>query len=205
MIFTYSVVKHSSNSWVNVIKSLQNTPLNEIKNAGGGLYGIWTPQIGLYSNELIVMFIWPDDLAKDAGEIADRFLLNLEGIVKINTTLFKPTARPLHDAPPERKGMYIHRWMTFETSDLPEAVALSKEAWVTFEDKFDATVIGLFQDLKEQNGLTRLLLITWYRDFKAWQDSRNAEKEPKSWDNFMRRHEMTRENIGLATGLWVLK
>ncbi|MBW2323142.1 MAG: hypothetical protein JRF41_06395 [Deltaproteobacteria bacterium] len=96
--------------------------------------------------------------------------------------------------------------MTFETSDLPEAMALSKEAWVTFEDKFDATVIGLFQDLKEQNGLTRLLLIiTWYRDFKAWQDSRNAEKEPKSWDNFMRRHEMTRENIGLATGLWVLK
>lgn len=205
MIFSYSNVKNAGNTWFDTIKILRDTPQTKIENTGGRLYGIWTPHFGLPSNELIIMFVWHDDQDNKTTDIAQSFLSNLDGIVDVNTRQYKPTVRPMDDKSPDKKGMYVHRWMTFNTADLEEAVALSKEAWVTFEKSFDAKVIGLFQDTNEQNGFTSLMLISWYRDFKAWQDSRNADKEPKSWDNFLKRHRMTRDSLGIATELWILK
>ena len=94
--------------------------------------------------------------------------------------------------------------MNFKTSDLEEAIALSKEACVTYEESFDSSIIGLFQGFEEKDGCTPLLLLTRYKDFIAWQVSRDREKDPKSWNNFRRRAALTRDALGIATNLWSL-
>jgi len=204
MTFSYSIVKSSGNFFLDTIKGLKDTSFDSIIESGGKLYGIFTPGLGLYSSELVVMFVWPDDNNETASSTANNFLQNLDMVVSVKTTMFKPTVRPLNDKAPDRRGLYIHRWMNFKTSDLEKAIALSNEAWVTFEDSFDSSIIGLFRDLEEKDGCTPLLLLTWYKDFIAWQVSRDREKDPQSWKNFRRRAALTRDALGIATNLWIL-
>lgn len=204
MIFSYSVVRNSGSRFMDTIQSLKESSFDPIADRGGKLYGIFSPGFGLHSNELVMMFVWPDNAAEAGKSPVDGFLNSLDKVVSVNTKMFKPTVRPLNDKVPDRRGLYIHRWMNFKNSDLEEAIALSKEAWVTFEGSFDSSIIGLFRDLEEKNGSTALLLLTWYKDFIAWHNSRDREKDPKSWNNFKRRAALMDGSLGISTHLWVL-
>ena len=204
MIFTYSIIENSGNTWLTTARALKEQALVRIDEAGGKLYGVWFPYFGLPTNSAVIMHLWPDELANEAVEIVEQTLQAFDNIAKVDTRLFIPTARPLDDKPPMQKGMYVHRWFEFNTSDIIEAVELSEKAWVTFEDSFDSNIIGLFEEKPDNDGVSNLLLLTWYRNFAAWEESRNREKEPKSWEIFMRRHELTRTGLAYATGLYLL-
>ncbi|MCP4752959.1 MAG: hypothetical protein GY866_18890 [Proteobacteria bacterium] len=199
MIFTYSVLKNSSNHWIRTVTELKEVEFPKIADMAGRRYALWYPQFGIPINELIMMFVWSDDRETDAVDVVNDSLQGLNSVVKVDTRLFAPTVRPLDDRPPEKNGLYVHRWMEIGLTDIDEAVALSKDAWITFENQFESRPIGLFREKREIDDATWLLLITWYQNFAAWEDSRNRSKEPKSWKNFARRHELTRESIGFAT------
>ena len=204
MIFTYSIIENSDNTWLTTARALKDQKMEEIDEARGRLYGCWFPYFGLPGNTAVIMHLWQDDQAAEAVEVAENSLKNFGNITEAETRLFQPTARPLDENRPGEKGMYVHRWFEFNSPDVIEAVELSEQAWVTFEGSFDADVIGLFREIPDNNGVTNLLLLTWYRNFTAWEDSRNQEKEPKSWEIFMRRHQLTRKSIAYATGLYLL-
>ena len=204
MIFTYSIIENSENTWLTTARALKDQALVKIDEAGGKMYGVWFPYFGLPVNSAVLMHLWPDELLNDAAGITEETLQTFGNIAEVDTRLFLPTARPLDENPPRDKGMYVHRWFEFNTSDVPEAVELSEKAWETFEDSFDSNIIGLFVEQPDNEGVANLLLLTWYKNFAAWEDSRNQEKDPKSWEIFSRRHQLTRRGLAYATGLYLL-
>ena len=204
MIFTYSIIENSDNTWLSTARALKEQALVKIDEEGGKMYGVWFPYFGLPTNSAVIMHLWPDNLLNEAVRITEQTLQSYGNIINVDTRLFLPTARPLNETPPRERGMYVHRWFEFNTSDVPEVVELSEKAWGTFESSFDSNVIGLFAEQPDNDGVSNLLLLSWYKNFEAWEDSRNREKEPKSWELFMRRHQLTRRGIAYATGLYFL-
>lgn len=200
MIFTYSIVKARSRHWGKVWRALKEAA-DPIEKQGGKPYGRWAPQLGLTSKNLIVMYCWPDDNKDQAVNIAETFLLSLDDAAGVVTRRWRPTVRPIDDTAPNRKGLYIHRTMTFNVGDIAQVVEMSQGAWVTFEAQFDAHVYGFFEDMDEKDGTTTLTLVSWYRDYTAWEDSRNTEKDPKSWEVFYRRGRLTLDSWGISASL----
>ena len=201
MMFTYSIAKTKSRYWAKAIRALKNTSPDPIEKQDGKPYGTWTPQLGLTSRDFIVMYSWPDDKTDQAVNIAETFLSSIDDVAGVNTRRWKPTARPTDDTAPNRKGLYIHRTMAFNVADIPRVIEMSQEAWVTFEAQFEAKVYGFFQDMDELDGTTTLTLVSWYRDYSAWEDSRNTEKDPKSWEVFYKRGRLTLYSWGISTSL----
>jgi hypothetical protein len=201
MMFTYSIVKAKSRHYGKAARALKDTPPDAITKQGGKPYGIWVPQLGLSSKDLIVMYSWPNGKADHAANLADTFLLNLDDVAGADTRRWKPTVRPVDNIAPDRKGLYIHRTMVFDVTDVPQVVEMSQAAWATFESQFEARVYGFFQDMDEQDGTTTLTLVSWYRDYTAWEESRNTDKDPGSWEIFYKRGRLTRASWGISTSL----
>ena len=201
MIFTYSTIKAKSHHCGKAIRALKDTPPNAIERQSGTHYGTWIPQLGLTSRDFIVMYSWPDDKANLAVPITETFLLSLDDVAEVSTRRWAPTARPLDSKVPDREGLYIHRTMVFNVTDIPQVVEMSQQAWETFEAQFDAQVYGFFKDMDEKAGTTTLTLVSWYRDYTAWEESRNAEKDPGSWEIFYKRGRLTLDSWGISTRL----
>lgn len=166
---------------------------------GGDLYGVFQPQLGFASNEAVVM-----TTGGDIGELLGR----LDAVMSIETQMLAPTLRPADTSSLYRDGwlkggIYVHRWFTVEADGVDEFVALSGEAWESFEINFDAQIAGLFRAESSQTddaaGVVRLLLLTRYGSHGVWEDSRNEAADPEAWKRFLRRHALTRETTGRSS------
>jgi hypothetical protein len=201
MLFTYSIITGVDNHWWKMAQVFKDAAEQGDLVEGGRHFALWSPHFGLAMNDLVLMLVWPDSAASDPTGIVDTSLSRLKTVSTVNTRAFEPTIRPTGDAPLVKKGLYIHRWMEMKTENFEEAIALSGEAWVSFEKQFDTRPMGLFREKEETDGMRYLLLVTWYRDFAAWETSRNMKKTPEALKRFIRRHEMTRKNFAYAMNL----
>ncbi len=95
----------------------------------------------------------------------------------------------------------MHRYFRLAPSHVDEAVALSNTAWETFEQTFEAEVIGFFLTLEPQAPLAELMLLNWYPSFAAWEVSRNLALAPEARERFRRRLELSKEMRAIATSL----
>ena len=151
------------------------------------VYGVFLSLFGLASNEVYLV---------TCGETT--FTPRLPGgMDRLRSHDFTPTIRPLDHEPRQEPGIYVFRWFSVNADDVDEIVRLSGEAWPEFEASFDTRVQGLFVEATEQPA--QMLLITWYRNLAVWEASRHPPVSSR--DNFLRRHQLTRQARPIATML----
>lgn len=163
---------------------------------GGTLYGVFAGWFGIGSGELIVVTSAPRSAAAP-----DAPLETLAGIRIVEKHLLVPTVRPTHNEPLTRPGLYVSRFFDVHSTDVPEVVRLSQEAWRTFEvsDRYRSEPQALWRSADPQSERSVVLLLTWYDNFTSWEVSRDAAPEARA--NFQRRHALTAGTIAYATRL----
>lgn len=170
-----------------------------LSSAGGDVLGLFTPQLGWSARRAALLVGWrPDAVGRDT-EVEG--LQTLPGVRKALRTRLTATARPAAGDRPKPGGIYVHRWFVVGASDLDEVVALSLEGWRDFEARFDTNIFGLFAAERSatdvSDGVTRLLLLTRYRDHGVWETSRDPSTAAMA--AFMRRQKLTRDTWAAST------
>ncbi len=114
---------------------------------------------------------------------------------------WQPTARPTDASPCTRRGLYVFRRFHVREENVTRVVELSAEAWQTFETGADyaAEPMGLFAPAADDNGIVRMMLVTWHDGFASWERSR--QPAPAAQQNFKQRHALTLTTYAVATRL----
>lgn len=192
-------------AWRNAASHILGAGRGALHEAGGELYGLFSPQLGFASNEGVIASVWTESHNMRASGHA---LQGAEDIAVTSSNRLAPTVRPidrstLYDSDAPIGGIFIHRWFTVEADGVDRFIELSGEAWETFEKSFDAQIQGLFQADRtaedEERCVTRLLLLTHYASHGVWEQSRDDSADPDAWAKFLERHKLTRETIGRST------
>jgi len=167
--------------------------------AGGEVLGLFTPQIGWRAREAALLVGWTPEAKGREAEIGA--LEKLPSVAKVQRDRLVPTVRPMTADRPKPGGIYVHRWFVIGAQDQDEVVALSSEGWRDFEARFDANIFGLFAAERtaadKAVGVTRLLLITRYKDHGVWETSRDPTTDAMA--AFMRRQKLTRDTWNAST------
>jgi hypothetical protein len=172
-----------------------------VRAAGLGdaeVLGVFAPQLGWHARQAAVLLRWPDTAQDRAGVAA---LGKAPGVGALSRDRLTPTARPAATDRPPAGGIYVHRWFVIETPALAEFLELSTTGWKDFEARFETHIYGLFtaeQTTQDKAaGLTRLLLLTRYRDHGVWETSRDPSTAAMA--AFQRRARLTRDSWAAST------
>ena len=205
-IYEYRFIRVKQNTWDSVEAAILGAGAAAVAEAGGQLYGVWAGQIGLSANQGIVVTVWTDlQAAKRNGGAA----INGIGDLSASEALYmEPTARPLDATPPEGPGMFAHRVFEVRRDDADRFVALSDEAWPQFEEVFGTKIFALWRETGHERAYDRLILLTRYADYAAWENSRfwRPEPDPNASDalqRFRERREITADTVVYTTRLAV--
>jgi len=170
-----------------------------IAAAGGEVLGLFTPQLGWHARQAALLVGWRPDAPGREAEISG--LSKAQGVLQGERHRLTPTARPTATDRPKPGGIYVHRWFVIGAETQDEVVALSVEGWRDFEARFDTNIFGLFAAERsaadEAAGVTRLLLITRYKDHGVWETSRDPSTAAMA--AFMRRQKLTRDTWAAST------
>ena len=158
---------------------------------GGSVWGCWPggPGIGLRSDAVLLFTHWSDDAAAGA---ATELLRNAPAVVAVEGTPLRATVRPTDADPVRGAGWWVFRDFELGQADVERFVALSAEAWTSFEARFGARIDGLFRAPDPDADRARLLLVTRYADLGTWEASRSAEEDPESRERFRERRALVR-------------
>lgn len=194
--YTWLRLQHDRKTPEAAHEALTANWLPQLAKEGAGLWGGFAGHFGLHSREILLVLSFP----ARRPSLPEAFIgLLPTGFEAIDTMVLRATSRPDSASPLERTGLYVHR--LFETDDraVEEIVSLSTEAWETFEtsDRYQSRPMGLFRE--QQAGRIRMLLVAWYENFAAWEESRTPP--PIAAENFRRRAELTRGTEAIATRL----
>jgi hypothetical protein len=185
----------------NSIRHITNGLRDHIIPAANGInltsYGLFNGHFGLASNECYWLTLG------DQSAAALLPLMEKQGWRIDDTLVMVPTVRPHIHEPRQRAGLYVFRWFWVNSKDVDTIARLSEQAWVTFEGGFDTEIQGLFAEQDPGQSECRMLLLTWYKDFSVWQNSRKPPRE--AMDRFVARHALTLEALPIATQLQVIR
>jgi hypothetical protein len=179
-----------------LLEALQQHTLPRWEAAGVAVWGVWQGLFGIAANELLVM------TATSGPESGAPPLDRLpSGAAVAEALTLRATVRPAHPQPLQDPGLYVFRFFDVLPGHVDEVVALSSEAWKTFEasDRYRSRPCGLFRP--HGAGPDRMLLVTWYDGFDSWEVSRTPA--PEARDRFARRHALTTGTVAYATRLVV--
>jgi len=175
-----------------------------ISAVGGEVLGLFTPQLGWHARQAALLVGWNADATGREAEVGA--LQRLGGVGKVERHRLAATARPAGGDRPRPGGIYVHRWFVIAAADQAEVVALSVEGWRDFESRFDTNIFGLFAAERTAAdtaaGVSRLLLITRYKDHGVWETSRDPSTDAMA--AFMRRQKLTRDTWAASTLLTVV-
>ena len=190
-------IRISPRAWPRVIEEITTQGAKRVDEAGGLLYGLFTPQIGLPANEGIVITHWPG-----AGAEAPTQSPVTEGITDVleaSVERLVATVRPTEPVPASKGGVYAHRWFELKETDWPEFVSLSEAAWPDFEGAFECEVHGFWRSLEASEAKARVLLLTNYSSLAVWERSRRPTSA--AGERFARRHQLTEYTVVVTTQL----
>ena len=206
-IYEYRFIRVKQNTWADVEAAILGAGATAAADAGGQLYGVWAGQIGLSANQGIVVTVWTDlDAAKRNGRAA---INGIDEIAASETLYLEPTTRPLDATPPEGPGMFAHRVFETRREDTERFVQLSDEAWPQFEEVFGTKIFALWKETGHDRAFDRLILLTRYADYAAWEKSRfwTPAPDPNASDalaKFRERREITVDTVVYTTRLGVV-
>lgn len=181
-IFSYSIIE-SNLQTDELLELARYDILMEASRSGGVIYATWSvaekpadaPFAGLDENQLGLMLAWPNN-ARDAAE---DFMAELDAsgdLSVVSSRLFDAVYLPFGLSVPTGEGFYVHREAMYAPEDESEAFRLSEEAWVTWEPRWEVTVIGLFREL-DTDGYSNLNRIVWYPSYEHWRATRDNDDE----------------------------
>jgi len=202
--YEYRFVRVKQNGWDPVEAAILNGGGAAVAEAGGQLYGVWLGQIGLSANQGIVVTAWQDlESAKRHGSDAVE---GINDITASETLYVEPTARPENATPPEGPGIFAHRVFEVRREDVDRFIELSTEAWPEFEQIFGARIFALWRETGHDRANERLILLTRYPDYAAWEQSRYWRPEPDpnaagALQRFRERREITVDTVVYTTRL----
>jgi hypothetical protein len=196
--FSYATVT-GHDTWPQIAKAIRDEAMPALEALGAHTYGLFAPQFGLASNQLVWITRW--DQLEGAAPAVERTLLGLDAITGLQHHLIMPTARPKTAESPRRAGVYVHRFFDLDPANVAEVVELSAVAWETFERTFEVEVVGFFQTIDDRTHAAQLMLLNWYPTLAAWETSRNFEADPESRKRFLRRAELTTGTYAISTTL----
>jgi len=182
--FRYQKLRAQSNHHVQLLGEVTNG-----QHYQGGIWGVFSGLFGLAGNELIVVSADATNAPAAASPLA------------VASEAWQPTARPVDMDPCSKEGLYVFRRFHVREGDVDEVVALSRQAWETFEigQDYAAQPQGLFRPPSDDEGIVKLMLVTWYDGFASWETSRRPA--PEAAENFRRRHALTLTTYAVATRL----
>lgn len=167
--------------------------LLEADAAADHVFGVFTPQIGLSANHVVLISAFPDEAATIASDLIGGAPCAVE-----RHELWEPDPRPVAgEAFPETHGVFSHRWFDVAEGDWPRFRELSVTAWDNFEAVHDTRVIGFWRSrTPPAPGLIRVWLMAWYADLAAWEGSRfyldsGRADAAQAYDNFRARSLLT--------------
>jgi hypothetical protein len=167
--------------------------LLERNDASGHVFGVFTSQIGLSANHVVLISAFPDEAAARATDLIGGAPCQVE-----SDEFWEADPRPLAgETFPERAGVFSHRWFDVAEADWPRFRELSVTAWDNFEAVHDSRVIGFWRSrTPPAPGLIRVWLMAWYKNLAAWEASRwylhsDRADAARAYDNFRARHELT--------------
>ncbi len=172
--------------------------------SAGRLFGVFSPQIGLSVNRLVILTELPG-----AGSIPAEPSALLDGLpVTIERReLWEPAPRPAAgESLTDAGGYYSHRRFDCRAEDWPRFQELSVTAWDNFEDVHDTRVVGFWRAVTAPApGMVRVWLMAWYRDLAAWEGSRwyQASPDPAAKAAFERFRE--RRTLTVDSAVSILK
>lgn len=183
-LFHYQKLRSRTNNNRDLLAQLGDSTFYE-----GALWGAFTGLFGMAGNEIIVVSVLDSDKGVKTNPLSEV------------EEIWQSTARPLSTDPCTVDGLYVFRRFHVQEDNVEEVVALSKEAWKTFEgsDAYAAQPRGLFRPQADDEGIVRLMLVTWYDGFQSWETSRRPA--PEATDNFRRRRDLTLTTYAVATRL----
>jgi hypothetical protein len=183
-LFHYQKLRSQTNTNTDLLAQLNDANLYQ-----GALWGAFTGLFGMAGNEIIVVSALDSDQGVKTHPLTEA------------DEIWQPTARPLNADPCTADGLYVFRRFHVREDDVEEVVALSKEAWNTFEGSgaYAAQPRGLFRPQADDDGIVRLMLVTWYDGFQSWEISRRPA--PEAAENFRRRRDLTLTTYAVATRL----
>jgi hypothetical protein len=205
-IYEYRFIRVKQNTWATVETAILGAGAAAAAEAGGQLYGVWAGQVGLSANQGIVVTVWTDlDAAKRNGKAA---IAGIDEVSASETLYLEPTARPLDATAPEGPGMFAHRIFETRREDTDRFVQLSDEAWPQFEEVFGTKIFALWRETGHDRAFDRLILLTRYPDYAAWEKSRFWTPEPDpnasgALEKFRERREITVDTVVYTTRLGV--
>lgn len=168
------------------------------RDAGLACWGIWRGLFGIASNEMLIMAA-----GTTAGGVVEAARPALpQDVAVVDSAALQATVRPASATPLTEPGLYVFRFFEVRPGDCDEIVALSEQAWQTFETATDyaSRPVGLFRpDGDAGRPWTRMLLVTWYDGFASWETSRTPA--PAARENFRRRHALTGGTVAYAARL----
>ena len=198
-LYEYRRIEVRPHGWPEVAEQIGTTRRRAVEEAGGSLFGLWTGQIGMGSNDAAAMTVWPDEATH--AKHALRLVESVGGIVSSSAERLVRRARSEDPEPPTGPGIYAHRWFEILAEDRAEFVELSEAAWPDFETSHDASIVGLWETRDPTPPTSRLLLLTRYGSLAVWERSRSArtDREREAWQRFLRRHALTRSTTVSTT------
>ena len=167
---------------------------------GGRVFGVFTAQIGIPRDQIIMLDVWPDAASVSA--------VPPPGGVRIaEQALWDATIRPAEGAVIEvGPGIVTHRSFTVRDENVAQFLELSGDAWGNFEGTQAARPIGMWRSRTPVGpGLADMRLMTWYSDLAAWDASRFWTPKPNpataaAHARFRARGEITIETNVVVTG-----
>lgn len=197
-VYEYRYIRVRQNAWDEAEQAILGKGAAAVAEAGGQFYGLWAGQIGLSANQGVVVTVWTSlDAAKQGGKTA---IAAADSIAASETLYLEPTARPEEPTAPEGPGMFAHRVFEVRRDDADRFIALSSEAWPQFEEVFGARIFALWRETGHDRAMDRLILLTRYPDYAAWEASRfwRPDPDPKAADalaRFRERREITTDTV----------
>ncbi len=196
-LFHWARIQTTGRNFQLLAEALDSTTLPALANQGGRKWMLANGLFGLATNELILVTAWPAGSAP--APLVESALPAGASIVEQRELL--ATARPETDEPPSKPGIYVHRLFGVDAADIDRFVALSQEAWQTFETTSDyqAEPQGLFRLRDHPATGGQMLLVTWYDRLESWERSRTPPPEAEA--NFRQRAMLTKVSLAYATRL----
>lgn len=193
-LFHWARLQTAGRNFQTLADELEAVTLPAIGKDGGRKWMLANGLFGLWTNELILVTAWPREA--DASRVLRANLPDGASIVEARDLV--ATARPLTGTPPSKPGVYVHRLFGVDGKDVERFVALSDEAWNTFENtsEYSAQPQGLFRMREHPETGGQMLLITWYDRLESWERSRTPA--PEAAENFRQRAMLTKRSIAYA-------
>jgi hypothetical protein len=184
--FSYSVLTSSTGRGLDLLQGFRRSVLPRLEALGAQEYAIWSRATDagndferIAEDELVIMLRWE---SADTGALA-RELAAMEGVSEVSSSLWEAALRGGKGALDSGSGFYVLRLNRYLNEHVDKALALSQQAWTTWEPFWDAEVPGVWReldDVERSNGITRLMRIAWYRDREHWRKTRAFWLEPES-------------------------